>query len=66
MKKPRSVRNRIRRAEPRRKFTEAEKIAIAEDHINAVYDLFEKSPEPQSIPVLQADRRSSKTDRRKK
>ena len=55
-----------RRVTPRRQFTNAEKIVIAEEYINAVYNLFEKSPKPQPTIVLPVERRSNKLDRRKK
>ena len=62
-----SVRSkRTRRVIPRRQFTDAEKIAIAEEHIDAVYNLLERPREEQFIPVVQTERRQVKHDRRKK
>lgn len=52
-----------------RKFTNAEKIAIANDWIEAVQNISERKIERRSIqiqPTKRVERRTSKQDRRKK
>ena len=46
----------------RREFTDAEKIAIADEYITAIYSIFERT-EP---PIRRVDRRINEADRRKK